>query len=223
MATPYLQNIHEGVVSTQDLARGSLDRLPVVVIAASQSEGRGRTGSGWVNAPRALAVSMAWRSDDDTDRPHSLVAGLAAVRAVGDVVRLKWPNDVMIGERKVGGILVERAGSVVVAGLGLNLYWPDAPDGIGAVYETDPGDRLYAELSALWAAEFHGLIESAGWPIEEYRAMCQTLGRDISWEPNGRGLAAGVTAQGALLVETQGGIRELFAGAIRHVRGTAPD
>ncbi len=218
MATPYLQNIHEEVVSTQDLARSELGPLPQVVIASSQSEGRGRTGATWMNAVRALAVSFAWRPAKDDDRPFSLISGVASARAVGSHVTLKWPNDLMMSDSKVGGILVEVSGEVAVAGVGMNLYWPDSPDGIGAIYEKDPGPGRYAEIGALWAAEFSSLVEGDGWPIDEYRGLCQTLGREITWEPNGSGLAAGISGKGSLLVEIDGGIQELYAGAIRHVR-----
>lgn len=218
MATPYLQNIHDGVVSTQDLARADLGALPQVVIASSQSKGRGRTGAAWMNAARSLAVSFAWRPGTDDDRPFSLIAGVAAVRAAGSSVKLKWPNDVISGESKVGGILVEVVGDIAVAGLGMNLYWQDPPVGIGAMYDEDPGPNRYVEVGALWAAEFNSLIERNGWPIDEYRELCQTLGREITWDPNGKGLAAGISGNGSLLVETAGGIQELYAGAIRYVR-----
>ncbi|MEX1249232.1 MAG: biotin--[acetyl-CoA-carboxylase] ligase, partial [Acidimicrobiia bacterium] len=112
MATPYLQIFTGDVPSTQDLARDRLESLPVAVVASSQSEGRGRSGSRWENAERALAVSLAWEADDDDHRPFSLMAGVAAVRALGNDVALKWPNDVMKSEQKIGGILVERAEGV---------------------------------------------------------------------------------------------------------------
>ncbi|HSO49647.1 MAG TPA: biotin--[acetyl-CoA-carboxylase] ligase, partial [Acidimicrobiia bacterium] len=97
------------VPSTQDLARSELDRLPTVVIAERQTAGRGRTGATWLTAPRALAASVALLMDVDDRRPLSLMAGLAAVRVVADV-SLKWPNDVVAGDEKLGGILVERSG-----------------------------------------------------------------------------------------------------------------
>ncbi len=217
MATPYLQFRHEEVTSTQDAARDLLDELPVVVIARRQTGGRGRSGSEWLSAPQALAVSVAYLEGEADSRPISLVAGVAAARAIGGV-ELKWPNDVMRGDEKVGGILVERSGSQVVAGLGLNLWWPEPPAGVGAVFAEDPGSDLHSRIGALWAAELLALIAERGWPAEEYRSLCSTLGRQIEWEPDGGGMAVGVDADGALVVETEDGARTISAGAVRHVR-----
>lgn len=219
MATPYLQTFAEEVVSTQDLARSDLGLLPQVVIASSQTSGRGRDSAEWWNADHSLAASVAWRSTSDDPRPFSLMAGIAAIRALPMKVGLKWPNDVMVGESKAGGILVERSGDVVVAGLGLNLFWENPPDRAASLFETEPGAGTYKELGALWAAELLDLVTSPGWPIAEYREHCQTLGRNITWEPDGSGLAAGLDAAGALLVETGSGVQEIHAGEIRHVLG----
>lgn len=218
MATPYWQLHRDEVPSTQDLARSELESIPVAVIAASQSAGRGRTGAGWITAPRALAVSVAFRATPEEVRPISLTAGVAARRAVGDVVGLKWPNDVQIGDAKVGGILVEQSDGVVVVGMGLNLWWPDAPDGVGALHEEDPGPQRHAEIGALWTAELLSLLRARGWPIDEYRQACVTLGRDITWEPDGSGRALDVSENGALLIEDGSGQREIHSGVVRHLR-----
>ena len=131
MATPYFQLRQVEVPSTQDVARENLEDLPVVVVAASQSSGRGRLGTEWENAARSLAVSIAFRASPSDQRPFSLMAGVAALRSITVASSLKWPNDVMDveGANKVGGILTERSQDEVVVGMGLNLYWPDAPVG----------------------------------------------------------------------------------------------
>jgi BirA family biotin operon repressor/biotin-[acetyl-CoA-carboxylase] ligase len=133
-------------------------------------------------------------------------------------VALKWPNDLMLGELKVGGILVERAEEIVI-GLGLNLWWPDPPPGVGAVETVDPGPELHARVAGLWAAELMAMVEADGWPAEEYRAACMTLGRDITWEPAGRGRAVDVAEGGGLVVETQGKQETITSGAVHHIRG----
>lgn len=221
MATPYLQIFTSDVPSTQDLAIAKVETLPVAVIASGQSDGRGRSGTRWDNADRALAVSLAWRADDEDHRPFSLMAGVAAVRVLDDGSVLKWPNDVMKGERKLGGILVERSNRGVVTGLGLNLFWAEPPAGAGAVFDRDPGEEVHREIGTLWVAELMAQVESEGWPVDEYRAACATLGRSITWEPNGEGIAAGISENGALLVKTVSGIEEIHAGAVRHVRHPA--
>jgi len=216
MATPYVQIREEEVPSTQDRARAELDLLPVVVIAERQSAGRGRSGAAWLTAPRALAVSIAFRPPDEDRRPFSLMAGVAVV-SVLEQVELKWPNDVMAGAAKVGGILVERSQEVVI-GLGLNLWWPDPPEGVGALLDADPGPGEHSRIAGLWAAELMRLIDDEGWPAEEYRASCATLGRDITWEPEGRGRAVDVTDDGELVVDVDGVRQTIASGAIRHLR-----
>ncbi len=101
----------------------------VVLAAEEQRAGRGRLGRVWVSPPRAaLTFSLLVR-------PHAIaparrgwlpllagVAVAAAVRAVAGVdARLKWPNDVLAGPAKLGGILAEAAGDAVVVGIGLNV------------------------------------------------------------------------------------------------------
>jgi len=216
MATPYLQLWLEEVPSTQDRARAELDRLPVAVIASRQTAGRGRGGAAWLTAPRALAVSFAFRTDDDP-RPFSLMAGVAAGRSI-EGATLKWPNDIMLGELKVGGILVERSSEVVV-GLGLNLWWPEPPPGVGALRDDDPGPDLHRAIGGLWVAEMMALVEEGGWPRDEYRSLCVTLGREITWEPAGRGRAVDVGDEGELVVEIEGRRETITFGAIHHVRG----
>ncbi len=217
MATPYLQMKVDEVPSTQDLARSEMSELPVAVIASGQSQGRGRSGAAWVNAPRALAVSLAVSLPEEI-RPVSLVAGVAALRAL-DGLGLKWPNDLMVGDLKVGGILVERSDDVTVVGMGLNLWWPAPPSGVGAVLDSDPGAGRHAELGALWVAELMRLLETKGWPLAEYLAASTTVGREISWDPGGRGTAVGVLEDGSLVVEAGGVRRQLRSGAVRHVKG----
>lgn len=218
MATPYFQLRFETVASTQDLARKHLGDLPVLVIAQEQTAGRGREGTRWLNADRALAASLAVVVADDDRRPFSLMAGVAATRAAEGSV-LKWPNDVMADDRKVGGILVERSGEVVVIGLGLNLWWAHPVEGASAVHEQDPGEERHAEIGALWGAELMRLLDAPGWPREEYLEYCATLGREITWEPQGSGKAVDISADGGLVVESpHGETRTLYSGAVRHLR-----
>lgn len=224
MATPYFQLRRESVPSTQDVAREALEGGPiaVLVVAARQTEGRGRAGASWLTAERALAVSLALRVDRGESRPLSLMAGVAAA-GLGFAVELKWPNDVMVGDSKAGGILVERSGDIAVIGLGLNLWWPGAPEGMCGLFADDPGGGRHAELGALWGAGMMRLLDDHGWPRERYKALCSTLGREITWEPEGSGKAVDVDHSGALIVEDEEDeLLTVTSGAVRHVR-PSPD
>lgn len=218
MATPYFQLRLDRVPSTQDVARERLEELPLLVLAAGQSEGRGRSGARWLDADRALAASLAFRGEEGDARPLSLMAGVAAVRATTGT-SLKWPNDVLLDGSKVGGILVESSAGLIVVGLGLNLWWPAPPEGAGALFADDPGEEAHAEIGALWGAELMQLIDSGGWPVDDYREICVTLGKDVTWEPDGRGRAVDVGDDGALVVETADNERVvLHSGNVSHVR-----
>lgn len=217
MATPYFQMRLDRVPSTQDVARDELKDLPLLVLARAQTAGRGRGGAAWMTADRAVAASLAFGHDVAESRPLSLMAGLAAVRSTSNT-SLKWPNDVVIDGSKVGGILVERSEGMTVIGVGLNLWWPDPPEGMGALFADDPGEEAYAELGALWGAELMELLDGDGWPIDAYRDVCITLGREITWEPGGEGRAVDIAADGALVVETRSGEESIYSGAVRHVR-----
>lgn len=217
MATPYRQVRLVSPTSTQDEALRRLEDVPIVVITDRQEAGRGRTGAEWLNAPRALAVSVAFRRESADMRPISLVAGVAAVRAMPEL-SLKWPNDLMLSDLKAGGILVEVHDDAVVVGMGLNLWWTDPPEGAIALYEEDPGPERHAEIGALWAAELLRLVDRPGWPRDEYRKHCTTLGWFITWEPEGSGRAIDVAPDGGLVVDTDEGEQILHAGRVRHIR-----
>ena len=222
MATPYALVSFERTTSTQDDARRLLGRTPMLVVADHQTHGRGRAGSDWANAPQALAASLAFRCDwpSETWPRLTLVAGVAAVRVLGWGVGLKWPNDVVRSECKLGGILTEVSDGTVVIGWGANLYWPDPPEGVGAVFDSIPLGSNAVRIAQNWTEELLALVELGPqeWPHEEYRQCCATLGRTITWEPDGEGRAVDVDASGALAVDTHSGLVHLTAGAVREVR-----
>jgi BirA family biotin operon repressor/biotin-[acetyl-CoA-carboxylase] ligase len=101
----------------------------VVLAAEEQTAGRGRMGRSWLSPPRAaLTFSLLVRPDTVSPARRGwlpLLAGVSvasAVRAVTGVdARLKWPNDVLVGPAKLGGILAEAVGDAVVVGIGLNV------------------------------------------------------------------------------------------------------
>ena len=223
MATPFTIVALKEAGSTQDEARQRFEGDPILVLADRQRAGRGRTGSAWEAAPRAVAASLAWEPGWPLPvvARLTLVAGLAALDVVGRA-GLKWPNDLVIEDRKVGGILTERSGDVVVTGLGLNLFWPDPPAGYGALEEFDPGADATREIGRQWAERLLGRSargpEHWGWA--EYAARCVTVGCDITWEPGDSGTATGIAVDGGLIVATAHGEIVLSSGAIRSVRTT---
>ncbi|MDX1448026.1 MAG: biotin--[acetyl-CoA-carboxylase] ligase [Acidimicrobiia bacterium] len=220
MPPPYSVLHLEVTDSTQDDARDAFDGRPVLVVAGGQRAGRGRAAGRWENAPRAMAASLAFRPEWEPDSLPliPLLAGVAAARAVD--CGLKWPNDLIVDDLKVGGILVEASDGVVVAGCGMNLWWPDPPEGFGAMFSADPGPAAAVEVAESWAETLLTLVEAGpqGWPRDEYRRRSVTVGREITWAPDGAGRAVDIAADGGLVVVTHEGRTTLHAGEIRHVR-----
>jgi BirA family biotin operon repressor/biotin-[acetyl-CoA-carboxylase] ligase len=156
-----------------------------------------------------VAASLAFEADWPVRRRGliPLVAGLAARQALGSPVRLKWPNDLVVGELKVGGILVEAVGDVVVAGVGVNLWWPDPIEGAGALLGADPGPEAADWIADHWAS---ALLErlAAGpdrWGRAEYLEACLTLGARVLAGEAGPGVASDIGDDGSLLVATDDG------------------
>jgi BirA family transcriptional regulator, biotin operon repressor / biotin---[acetyl-CoA-carboxylase] ligase len=209
--------------STQDEARRRYTGRPLLVVAARQTAGRGRRGRAWEEAARALAVTLAFRPAWPEGKwPRlTLAAGLSACVALGETVWLEWPNDLVAGGAKVGGLLTEAADGMVAVGLGVNLYWPEpSVAGAGALWAEDPGPEAAARLAAAWAEGLLARVAAGpgGWGQDEYAARCTTLGREVTWEPAGQGRAVALAEDGGLVVETAGRRRVLHAGEVHTVR-----
>jgi BirA family transcriptional regulator, biotin operon repressor / biotin---[acetyl-CoA-carboxylase] ligase len=220
MATP-LHTVHLGTVtSTMTEARARFEGTPVLVTAGLQTQGRGRSGRRWVHADRAVAASLAFEVDWPPER-HPLIPLLAGLSAAGVFgTDLKWPNDLVTASGKVGGILVESDGDAVVVGLGVNLWWPHPVEGAAALHPSDPGPEAAVAHAGAWAAALVAAL-AAGydeWDRPGYEARCATVGKEITWEPEGSGRARGVDERGRLIVETAGGVAFLDSGEVTHVR-----
>ncbi|HEX6723713.1 MAG TPA: biotin--[acetyl-CoA-carboxylase] ligase [Gaiella sp.] len=131
---PYLWS--ESCASTQDLLRGSDLPEGAVAVTEHQTSGRGREGRPWEDvAGKALLLSLLLRPPAGAPAEQlALVAGLAVAEAVEesrDAAGIKWPNDVVLGGRKVAGVLLEASEGVVVCGIGINVAQDDAELPVG--------------------------------------------------------------------------------------------
>ncbi len=121
----------DDVVSTQDTARQLLSRGRscgrAVVMADRQTGGRGRGGKSWTSLPGGLWMTVVLPLHPGFERRglYPLAVGIAAVDAVDEIAGcapdLKWPNDLLVGGAKLGGILCETSGSHLLAGVGINV------------------------------------------------------------------------------------------------------
>lgn len=235
---------HDEIGSTSDRARellasGGADGM--VVVAESQTAGRGRNGRRWISpAGRGLFMSAVIEPRLGAERAGELAlgAGLAVAAACDPVasVMLKWPNDVVTGDgRKLAGILIETtlSGERVtgaVIGIGVNVEWP--PDELPAELRATatslselagaPVDRL-ALLDRLLdrLSDEVGSIEEGLAPLPRYRERCATLGKHVEvlvGERVVRGVAVDIDETGALVLESGGMRVVLTGGEVRSVR-----
>jgi BirA family biotin operon repressor/biotin-[acetyl-CoA-carboxylase] ligase len=192
------------VSSTQDLARD----LPIgsIVVADHQTAGRGRLERRWEAPPgTALLVSFVL----EPRQLLSLALGVAAAHACASGVRLKWPNDLLLDGRKLGGILVETTPYKAICGIGVNLT--SAPEGAAMLGEDR--DMLLERLRdqvALWIAAPDEEV------IARWRELSATLGRRVRID-GVEGIAEDVGPRGELIVDG----RAYVAGSLTHLR--APD
>jgi BirA family biotin operon repressor/biotin-[acetyl-CoA-carboxylase] ligase len=194
------------VTSTQDVAR----TLPIgsIVIADHQTAGRGRLDHRWDAPPRtALLASFVLAPNPLL----SLAAGVAAAEACGRGVRLKWPNDLLLDGRKVGGILVEATPTKAICGIGINLTW--APDGAARLEQPrdELMEKLRTEITQWCSAPADGVLN-------RWRELSDTLGRKVRVELPDRtfvGVADDINSRGELVVDGAA----VSAGSVRHLEG----
>jgi BirA family biotin operon repressor/biotin-[acetyl-CoA-carboxylase] ligase len=213
-----------------------------VMLAEYQTAGRGRRGRAWLAPPGgSICLSLCWvfREVPQDLGALGLIIGVCALRALRESgleeARLKWPNDLVVEDKKLGGILIdlraESAGpACVVIGIGLNVALGanlleaigetgvSAIDLVTAGLERPSRNALAAGLitqivRGLLAFEKEGLRPFA----EEWRGADALRGRQIdvhTLEGVARGLARGIDLHGALVVETPQGVRRFISGDV---------
>ncbi|HEX4282633.1 MAG TPA: biotin--[acetyl-CoA-carboxylase] ligase [Solirubrobacteraceae bacterium] len=191
-----------------------------LVTADEQSAGRGRQGRTWMApAGRALLCSLVIR---DPPRLLPLAAGVAVAETVGPDAQIKWPNDVLLGGRKVAGILVEARLQErwAVVGIGLNVAVREADfpaelrDRAGTL-GLEP-DAIEPTLDALLRALERWLFTSSDAVLEAVRGRDALRGREVRWSGQ-VGIGAGIDGDGRLVVRTDAGEVRLDAGEV-HLR-----
>jgi BirA family biotin operon repressor/biotin-[acetyl-CoA-carboxylase] ligase len=215
-----------------------------VIAANAQSSGRGRHGRSWASPPGAgLYVSVILRPRPVVLPLLTIAAGVAIAEGVeaatGIGADVKWPNDVYVGARKLGGILAE-AGSTgaggacavayVVLGFGINLLTASYPPDVAAratSVEHELGrapDRglVLAECLAALASRYAALSRGRGSEVTAaWRARAaRHMGRAVEWDVNGAtrtGVAHDIDDGGALLVRAGGDTVRIISGEVRWI------
>jgi BirA family transcriptional regulator, biotin operon repressor / biotin---[acetyl-CoA-carboxylase] ligase len=227
----------------------------LVAVADHQTAGRGRLDRRWLAPAGAnLLASILLRPSLAAGELHLCTVAVAlaardATAVVGGIEPvLKWPNDVMVGERKLAGILAEALPGAVVVGIGVNVAWPP-PDGEpgadqvppelghatslwreargpGAPIRPDPGVLLEVLLDAL-DGRLAALDDPDGRArlAAEYRRACATVGRAVTVSLPGDETVSGtvldITAEGHLRLDLGQSVRTITAGDVVHLRSPA--
>lgn len=239
----------ETIGSTNDVAASlaaNADADGAVVVADAQTAGRGRRGRSWFSPPSSglyvsvvLTPSRARIAPDRATALLTLSAGVALSEAVERVTGLapaiKWPNDLLVGRRKLAGILAEGVASsstiglqAVVLGYGLNIMAAAYPPELASIVtslETELGrgvDRaaVWAESLACLAERYRDLLEGRYDTIlDAWRARAfGSRGARVEWDtPQGvrAGITEGIDEMGALLVRTGSTLERIVAGEVR--------
>jgi BirA family biotin operon repressor/biotin-[acetyl-CoA-carboxylase] ligase len=207
----------------------------LVAVADEQTAGRGRHGRTWSAEPgAALLVSVLLRPQLSPQRTHlvtlaAAVAATEAVRSVGGFeARVKWPNDLVVDDRKLAGVLAEADGAgAVVVGMGLNVKADAFPAELADLatacdlHAASPVDRV--ALLAEWLRAFDHWLDALDGVLTAAADRSATLGRRIRVElahETFSGVALGLTAEGYLTVlsDDNGKERIVTAGDVIHLR-----
>jgi BirA family biotin operon repressor/biotin-[acetyl-CoA-carboxylase] ligase len=207
-----------------------------VLRAGHQTAGRGRLGRTWKASPGSSLLASILLDTEPvpfvTVSRVALAASDACRHLAGVEAALKWPNDLVVGDRKLAGLLAESdGGPTVVVGIGCNVRRPPSAAGppeavhpLGADLSAAPGPvpGPGALLDELLERLDRWLDRTPDEVLAAYRSRCATLGRDVRVVLPGQdleGRAAGITPAGELEVVVGGVTRVVRAGDVVHVRG----
>ncbi len=236
--------VYPSLPSTMDkirqFAMNSADE-GLVVVALKQTEGRGRMGRKWITGEGGLAASVLLRPVFEPQYEFIMLGGLAVLqtcKTLGvDDCGLKWPNDVLAGEKKIAGVLVEyQAGEngFYIVGMGININ--QAPD-VTQHMTIKPGSLAHqlgkkidiTDFFALLLINFDRLyreICSGHSPFQLWKQNLITLGQGVCVKTHDReicGLALDVNADGSLMIKTRTGeIITVIAGDVSTETGNTP-
>ena len=213
-----------GSTNTELMRRFRLGQTdPVLLVAERQTSGRGRLGRQWhsdADKADSLTFSIGMVLSPQDWSGLSLAVGLSVAQSLHPGIGLKWPNDVWFDQRKLGGILIETASAgalrYAVVGVGLNIRIPQhtdlrtAPAGLDEVL---PGLTAPHALLKIAPAliETVQLFEQKGFASfrDAFHARDVLFGKAVVCSDGTTGLARGVDAMGAILVQTPQGVKKI--------------
>lgn len=257
--TDSTNSVLKRMLTSKQLSKGNVAEIPVkefdkaeptfeepadgmMVIADYQSLGRGRLGKSWCSPfgkSIALSLLLLPKNLNDGISCITLVAALAVSAAIKKVsgleTQIKWPNDILLSEKKVCGILTELDTSTernaVIVGVGINVNQEEFPKDIENIATSiflETAEQTERELIVKNFAEYFEkyykiFLSTYDMSLlkEEYNGLLVNKGRDVNvLEPDGniRGKALGIDNEGRLIVKTDNDTHHIYAGEVS-VRG----
>ena len=214
---------------------------PVLLVAEEQTAGRGRLGKGWHSkSGQSLTFSLALPLAPASWSGLSLAVGVSLAESLHPGVVLKWPNDLWLDQRKLGGILVETAGTgdsttqqrLVVVGVGINIARPEAaavsalaspdtalppvaPAGLAEVLVGVTAGEVLTQIAAALVRDIQ-LFEAHGFGAfaKRFAKRDALQGLQVQLSNGTQGTACGVDAQGALLLQTAQGLQTIMSSEV---------
>jgi BirA family biotin operon repressor/biotin-[acetyl-CoA-carboxylase] ligase len=234
------------VDSTNDVAKYLAENGAeegTVVVAEIQNRGKGRRGKTWISPPGGVWMSIILRPDIPPSKAPqlTLVTGVAVAETLKKELKLdvgiKWPNDILIGNKKVCGILTEVNASInkvnyVVVGIGIDmnvdvpLFPPDLQKGATSLkneLDTEINGAILVQKFLLNLEKLYNQFTDGKFPdiLNEWRFLSKTIGSKVEVRTRGktiRGDAVGINKDGILILELDdGSLRKIISGECIHM------
>ena len=222
-AVGYQIRYYGRVSSTQDIAKRLVasESVRTVIVADEQERGRGRFGNTWVSPKGGLYASLIL--NQTSLLPFRVgIAVAEALRNFEIEAMLKWPNDVLVDEKKIAGILIENVEERAIVGIGINLATSPLKTATSVSQETSmkvSRDDLLELILRRFGSTPSELV------LTRYRALCTTLGQVVRAEFGGAvanrtiiGRAVGIDAAGRLLVAVDETLHAIASGECIHLQ-----
>lgn len=234
--------LYNEVSSTMDIARELAEQgKRAIVIAERQTSGRGRLGRAWESEKGGLWLTLILHNPFPLKEAYLLtyLSATATAKALWEAyglpAKVKWPNDVLVQEKKIAGILLEIKAEVDVInyaliGLGVNINNPVEKKEF-LLPATSVAELLQKKVDKLpflsqFLSIFEELYQNKGNILPEWKKLSLTLGRAVKIITSSEtilGVAQDIDEEGALIVQTpEGKIKRIFSGDCFHLRDLTP-
>jgi BirA family transcriptional regulator, biotin operon repressor / biotin---[acetyl-CoA-carboxylase] ligase len=234
------------VDSTNDVARYLAEEGAeegTVVVAEIQNRGKGRRGKTWISPPGGVWMSIILRPDIAPSKAPqlTLVTGVAVAETLKEELKLdvgiKWPNDILIGNKKVCGILTEVNASInnvnyVIVGIGIDmnveipLFPPNLQKDATSLkneLDTEINGAMLVQKFLLKFEDLYNEFNDGKFPeiLSEWRLLSKTIGNNVEVRTRGktvRGEAVGINKDGILILELEdGSLIKMISGECLHI------